>query len=109
MTERWPVSSRPILQSQRVAFLSWPTLCVAELPDVHPLRLLLGSVSDGAACQARRPRGVAVSGDGGCLYNTQGMTRAVQYGIGAIAHDNAYGNVVRGVQEGRVGIPWRSR
>ena len=41
---------------------------------------------------------VAISGDGGFLYNSQEMATAVKYGINAIAlvfNDNAYGNVLR--------------
>src|SRR5207245_9044061 len=39
---------------------------------------------------------VAISGDGGFLYNAQELATAVQYGINVIAlvfNDNAYGNV----------------
>ena len=41
---------------------------------------------------------VAISGDGGFLYNSQELATAVQYGITAVAivfNDNAYGNVLR--------------
>ena len=41
---------------------------------------------------------VAISGDGGFLYNAQELATAVQYGINVIAlvfNDNAYGNVKR--------------
>ncbi len=41
---------------------------------------------------------VAISGDGGFLYNSQELATAVQYGISAVAivfNDNAYGNVLR--------------
>lgn len=41
---------------------------------------------------------VAISGDGGFLYNAQELATAVQYGINAVAvvfNDNAYGNVLR--------------
>ena len=41
---------------------------------------------------------VAVSGDGGFLYNSQELATAVQYQIGAVVvvfNDNAYGNVLR--------------
>ena len=41
---------------------------------------------------------VAVSGDGGFLYNSQELATAVQYGIGVVVivfNDNAYGNVLR--------------
>ena len=41
---------------------------------------------------------VAISGDGGFLYNSQELATAVQYGINAIVvvfNDNAYGNVLR--------------
>ncbi|MEZ4734364.1 MAG: thiamine pyrophosphate-binding protein [Caldilineaceae bacterium] len=41
---------------------------------------------------------VALSGDGGFLYNSQELATAVQYGINAIVivfNDNAYGNVLR--------------
>ena len=41
---------------------------------------------------------VAISGDGGFLYNSQELATAVKYGINAIAlvfNDNAYGNVYR--------------
>jgi len=41
---------------------------------------------------------VAVSGDGGFLFNSQEMATAVQYGINAVVvvfNDNAYGNVLR--------------
>jgi acetolactate synthase-1/2/3 large subunit len=41
---------------------------------------------------------VAVSGDGGFLYNSQELATAVQYGINAVVivfNDNAYGNVLR--------------
>ncbi len=41
---------------------------------------------------------VALSGDGGFMYNSQEMATAVQYGINAIVvvfNDNAYGNVLR--------------
>lgn len=45
---------------------------------------------------------VAISGDGGFLYNAQEMATAVQYGInvvGIVFNDNAYGNVLRAQQE----------
>ena len=51
---------------------------------------------------------VAVSGDGGFLYNSQELATAVKYGINAVVivfNDNAYGNVLRDqktVFEGRV-------
>ena len=41
---------------------------------------------------------VAVSGDGGFLYNSQELATAVQYGINVVVivfNDNAYGNVLR--------------
>ena len=41
---------------------------------------------------------VALSGDGGFLYNSQEMATAMQYGINAVVvvfNDNAYGNVLR--------------
>ena len=41
---------------------------------------------------------VALSGDGGFLFNSQELATAVQYGINVIAivfNDNAYGNVLR--------------
>ena len=41
---------------------------------------------------------VAVSGDGGFLFNSQELATAVQYGINAVVvvfNDNAYGNVFR--------------
>ena len=41
---------------------------------------------------------VAISGDGGFLYNAQELATAVQYGINAVVvvfNDNAYGNVLR--------------
>ena len=41
---------------------------------------------------------VAISGDGGFLFNSQEMATAVQYGINAVVvvfNDNAYGNVMR--------------
>ena len=41
---------------------------------------------------------VAVSGDGGFLYNSQELATAVKYGINAVVivfNDNAYGNVLR--------------
>jgi acetolactate synthase I/II/III large subunit len=41
---------------------------------------------------------VALSGDGGFLYNSQELATAVQYGISAVVivfNDNAYGNVLR--------------
>ena len=41
---------------------------------------------------------VALSGDGGFMYNSQEMATAVQYGINAVVvvfNDNAYGNVLR--------------
>ena len=41
---------------------------------------------------------VAISGDGGFLYNSQELATAVQYGINVITivfNDNAYGNVLR--------------
>ncbi len=44
---------------------------------------------------------VAVSGDGGFLYNSQELATAVQYGINVIViifNDNAYGNVLRAQQ-----------
>jgi acetolactate synthase-1/2/3 large subunit len=51
---------------------------------------------------------VAVSGDGGFLFNSQELATAVQHGINAVVivfNDNAYGNVLRDQQarfEGRV-------
>lgn len=45
---------------------------------------------------------VALSGDGGFLYNSQELATAVQYGINAIVivfNDNAYGNVLRAQME----------
>lgn len=45
---------------------------------------------------------VALSGDGGFLYNSQELATAVQYGINAIVivfNDNAYGNVLRAQTE----------
>ena len=41
---------------------------------------------------------VAISGDGGFLYNSQELATAVQYGINVVTivfNDNAYGNVMR--------------
>ena len=41
---------------------------------------------------------VALSGDGGFLFNSQELASAVQHGINAVVvvfNDNAYGNVVR--------------
>ena len=41
---------------------------------------------------------VALSGDGGFLFNSQELATAVQYGINAVVvvfNDNAYGNVMR--------------
>ncbi len=41
---------------------------------------------------------VALSGDGGFLFNSQELATAVQYGINAVVvvfNDNAYGNVLR--------------
>ena len=41
---------------------------------------------------------VAISGDGGFLYNSQELATAVQYGLNAVVivfNDNAYGNVLR--------------
>ena len=41
---------------------------------------------------------VAISGDGGFLFNSQELATAVQYGINAVVvvfNDNAYGNVLR--------------
>jgi acetolactate synthase-1/2/3 large subunit len=41
---------------------------------------------------------VAISGDGGFLYNSQELATAVRYGINAVVvvfNDNAYGNVLR--------------
>jgi acetolactate synthase-1/2/3 large subunit len=46
---------------------------------------------------------VAISGDGGFLYNSQELATAVQYGINAVVvvfNDNAFGNVLRD-QKGR--------
>ena len=48
---------------------------------------------------------VAVSGDGGFLYNSQELATAVQYGINAVVivfNDNAFGNVRR-TQDTRFG------
>lgn len=45
---------------------------------------------------------VALSGDGGFLYNSQELATAVQYGINVIVivfNDNAYGNVLRAQEE----------
>lgn len=45
---------------------------------------------------------VAISGDGGFLYNAQEMATAVQYDINAVVvvfNDNAYGNVLRAQEE----------
>ncbi len=45
---------------------------------------------------------VALSGDGGFLYNSQELATAVQYGVGVVAvvfNDNAYGNVLRAQRE----------
>ncbi|MCB0106724.1 MAG: hypothetical protein KDE53_12465 [Caldilineaceae bacterium] len=45
---------------------------------------------------------VALSGDGGFLYNSQVLATAVQYGINVIVilfNDNAYGNVLRAQEE----------
>lgn len=45
---------------------------------------------------------VALSGDGGFLYNAQELATAVQYGINAVVivfNDNAYGNVLRAQME----------
>jgi acetolactate synthase I/II/III large subunit len=45
---------------------------------------------------------VALSGDGGFLYNSQELATAVQYGINAVVivfNDNAYGNVLRAQME----------
>ena len=51
--------------------------------------------------QPERPV-VALSGDGGFLYNLQALSTAVQYGINVVAvvfNDNAYGNVLRAQME----------
>jgi len=51
--------------------------------------------------QPQRPV-VALSGDGGFLYNSQELATAVQYGINVIVivfNDNAYGNVLRAQEE----------
>ena len=45
---------------------------------------------------------VALSGDGGFLYNSQELATAVQYGINVVVivfNDNAYGNVLRAQME----------
>ncbi|MDA1347475.1 MAG: thiamine pyrophosphate-dependent enzyme [Chloroflexi bacterium] len=45
---------------------------------------------------------VAVSGDGGFLYNSQELATAIQYGINVVVivfNDNAYGNVLRAQME----------
>ena len=45
---------------------------------------------------------VAVSGDGGFLFNSQELATAVQHGINAVVvvfNDNAYGNVLRDLEE----------
>ena len=59
----------------------------------HTLPVALGA----KIAQPDRPV-VAVSGDGGFLYNSQELATAVQYGINVVAivfNDNAYGNVLR--------------
>ena len=45
---------------------------------------------------------IAISGDGGFLYNAQELSTAVRYGINVVAivfNDNAYGNVARDLDE----------
>ena len=45
---------------------------------------------------------IAISGDGGFLYNAQELATAAQYGINVITlvfNDNAYGNVARDLDE----------
>ncbi len=52
----------------------------------------------GAKVAAPERAVVALSGDGGFLYNSQELATAVQYGINAVVivfNDNAYGNVLR--------------
>ena len=52
----------------------------------------------GAKVAAPQRAVVAISGDGGFLYNAQELATAVQYGIHAVVvvfNDNAYGNVLR--------------
>ncbi len=61
------------------------------LGSAYPLAL-------GAKVAAPEQAVVALSGDGGFLYNSQELATAVQYGINAVAivfNDNAYGNVLR--------------
>ena len=65
-------------------------------------------VALGAKIAAPERAVVAVSGDGGFLYNSQELATAVQYGSNVIVivfNDNAYGNVLRAQQrqfDGRV-------
>ena len=59
----------------------------------HTLPVALGA----KIARPERPV-VAVSGDGGFLYNSQELATAVQYGINVVVivfNDNAYGNVLR--------------
>ena len=61
------------------------------LGSAYPLAL-------GAKVAAPERAVVALSGDGGFLYNSQELATAVQYGINAVVivfNDNAYGNVLR--------------
>ena len=61
------------------------------LGSAYPLAL-------GAKVAAPERAVVALSGDGGFLYNAQELATAVQYGINAVVivfNDNAYGNVLR--------------
>ena len=61
------------------------------LGSAYPLAL-------GAKVAAPERAVVALSGDGGFLYNSQELATAVQYGINTVVivfNDNAYGNVLR--------------
>ena len=61
------------------------------LGSAYPLAL-------GAKVAAPERAVVALSGDGGFLYNSQELATAVQYGINVVVivfNDNAYGNVLR--------------
>ena len=61
------------------------------LGSAYPLAL-------GAKVAAPERSVVALSGDGGFLYNSQELATAVQYGINVVVivfNDNAYGNVLR--------------
>ena len=67
----------------------------ATLGCAYPLAL-------GAKVAAPDRAVVAISGDGGFLYNAQELATAVQYSINAVVivfNDNAYGNVLRAQEE----------